>query len=256
MSKIFKIVIILLVVVSVSSAIFAVFAVMEKEKEYMKRLILEDKLAAVIKDKNNIEKDRNSIKKEKAALELQLKEMNVKVSSLSGQVENMKGRLKIASANWATRKKEVTSLKEYLGKAREKNLDISEKFKVSQTNYENARNQVIMLEESKRQLEDKLADLTGNPIDLDKIVVRPLVIDENLLKGSVIVVNKDYNFIVADLGGTDKLKEGMLFDVTDGDELLAKAEIEKIYDTMSSLAILPGGEIDSIRKGNSVIESR
>jgi len=256
MSKIFKIVIILLVVVSISSAIFAVFAVMEKEKEYMKRLLLEDKLTAVIKNKNNIEKDRNTIKKEKRALELQLKEMNIKVSSLSGQVENMKGKLKIMSANWAIRKKEVAALKEYLEKARERNPDISEKFKVSQASYENVRNQIIKLEEEKRQLEGKLADLKVKPVELDKIVVRPIIINEDLLKGSVIVVNKDYNFIVADLGGTDKLKEGMLFDVRDGNELLAKAEIEKIYDTMSSLAILPGGEISSIKKGNSVIESR
>jgi len=256
MSKIFRIVLVLLVMVSISSAIFAVFAVMEKEKEYMKRLLLEDKLHAVIKDKKTIEKDRDSIKKAKKDLEIELTEMKTEVNKFSSQVENMKGRLKIANVNWATRKKEVATLKGYLETEREKNLDISEKFQESQSDYENAKKAILKLEEEKKRLQDKLVDLEGASIDLDKIVVTPSPDTKNLLKGSVLVVNKDYNFIVADLGGKDRLKEGMIFDVKDDGEVLAKAEIEKIYDTMSSLAILPGGEIESIRKGNSIIESR
>ncbi len=257
MSKISKIVLVLLIIISISSIIFAVFAVMEKEKEYMKRLLLEDKLQATIKDKRNIEKDRDFIKKAKDALESQLVELKKQSGMLSKQTEELKKRLRIAGENWATRKKEVAELKQYLETEKKKNLDSLEQFKQSQSDYENAKSQILKLEEEKKKLEDKLTDLKTSSIDLDKIVVSPLVNKKDLLKGSVIVVNKDYNFIVSDLGGNEKLKEGMLFDIVDdGNELLAKAEIEKIYDTMSSLAILPGGEIGSIRKGNSVIESR
>ncbi len=255
MSKIFRIGVALLLVISMSSVIFAVFAVMEKEKEYMKRLLLEDKLQVVMKDKRRMEKDLNAAKNKKKELELQVVNMRTKIDKLFGQVIDGKGKYKIATLNWATRKKQILTLKEYLEKEKEKNLNISEKFQESQSHYENAKKAILKLEEEKKKLQEKIASLDDTSVELDKIVIKPSFDDKKLLRGNVLVVNKDYNFIVADLGGT-KIKKGMVFDVRDGNELLAKAEIEKIYDTMSSLAILPGGEIENIRKGNSVIESR
>jgi hypothetical protein len=48
----------------------------------------------------------------------------------------------------------------------------------------------------------------------------------------------------------------MKFDVMDGSRFLGQAEIDKVYDTMSSAAILPGAKINDMKKGNVIVESR
>ena len=70
------------------------------------------------------------------------------------------------------------------------------------------------------------------------------------------VVNKEYSFIVTDIGQDQNIQKGMKFDVMDGPKFLGQAEIDKVYDTMSSAAILPGGKINDMKKGNVIVESR
>ena len=72
MSKTFKIVLVLLVIASVVSASLAVVAFIGKEREYMKRLLLEDKLAATLKDKRRLEKEIDSDKKAKEEIEAKI----------------------------------------------------------------------------------------------------------------------------------------------------------------------------------------
>ncbi|PJC49005.1 MAG: hypothetical protein CO035_00500, partial [Candidatus Omnitrophica bacterium CG_4_9_14_0_2_um_filter_42_8] len=79
MSKTFKIVLVLLIAVSVFSAVVAVIGFMGKEREYMKRLIVEDKLAATLKEKRSIEKELETVKSAKEQSEAKITKLEEKL---------------------------------------------------------------------------------------------------------------------------------------------------------------------------------
>lgn len=264
MSKTFKLVLVLLVIASVVSAGLAVVAFIGKEKEYMRRLLVEDKLAATLKDKRRLEKEIDSNKKAKEEAEVKVKEMESKLKILSSQVEKEKDNAKLATTDLATKKKEIADLKESLEKEKKEKLSISKKLENLEFDYQKIKVDVARLKSEKKRLEDKIADLKESSVDLDTIVVKPSSLTGPLevtqpvkepLRGMVLVVNKEYSFVVTDLGQDDGVENGMKFDVMDGTELLGKAEINKVYDSMSSATVLGGGKMNHMKKGNLIIES-
>ncbi len=263
MSKTFKIVLILLVVASVASAVLAVFSYIGKEREYMKRIMLEDKLAAILKDKRRLEKEVKVAKAAQEEATEKLTEMERAVEKLSLQIEEEKDKNKEAVLDLAAKKKELAGLEESLAKEKKEKLVISKKLAELEFDYERANREVLKLEKEKSWLEDKFSDLKESSVDLDTIVVSPSAkaaqpepVAAPLLRGRVLVVNRDYSFIVTDLGKDDGVQKGMVFEVKDVRDLLGKAEVDKVYETMSSASMLPGADINNIKKGNLVIESR
>ncbi|MDP8231013.1 MAG: hypothetical protein P9L93_07965 [Candidatus Gorgyraea atricola] len=264
MSKTFKIVLVLLVVASIASASLAVFAFIGKEREYTKRVLLEDKLAATLKDKRRLEKEIDSNKKAKEEAETKMTELQEKIDGFSEKIENEKDKAKAATKDLTAKKKEVDELKDELEKERKEKLSISKKLEGLEFDYEKAKASLTRLKSEKKKLQDKISDLKESSVDLDKIVVSsssasaPSAAVEQtkkLLRGTVLVVNKEYSFVVTDLGQDNGIENGMKFEVRDGTELLGVAEINKVYDTMSSATVLPGGNINRMKKGNFIIES-
>jgi len=265
MSKTFKIVLILLVVASVASAVLAVFSYIGKEREYMKRIMLEDKLATMLKDKRQLEKEVKVAKEAQEEAEEKLAEIETAVKKLSLQIEEEKDKSKEAVLDLAAKKKELAALKEDLENEKKEKLAISKKLAELKFDYENVNREVLKLEKEKSRLEDKLSDLKESSVDLDTIVVsssakaaqseqKPM--EAPLLRGRVLVVNRDYSFVVTDLGKDDGVQKGMVFEIKDVMNFLGRAEVDKVYETMSSASMLPGADINNIKKGNLVIESR
>ncbi|MEK7868342.1 MAG: hypothetical protein AAB157_03080, partial [Candidatus Omnitrophota bacterium] len=87
MSKTFKIALGLLVVASIISAVFAVIGFMGKEREYMKRVVLEDKLALTLKEKRVLEKDLETVKTAKEQMETKIAKFEEKIKEFSSQLE-------------------------------------------------------------------------------------------------------------------------------------------------------------------------
>lgn len=70
--------------------------------------------------------------------------------------------------------------------------------------------------------------------------------------GQVVVVNREYDFIVMNLGKNQGLIVGQEFQVMRNREVLGRVKVEKVYDELSAAAILPNSKKDSIREGDSV----
>ncbi len=258
MSKTFKIVLILLVVASIVSAVLAVFAFVGKEREYTKRLLLEDKLAATLKDKRRLEKqiDSNDKAKEKA---------ETKMKKLLSQVDDAKEKSEAAILDLSLKDKELEKLKEVIEKERKEKLSISKELEEIQFSYTRAKSDLTDLKTEKARLERRLSDLKEKSVDLDTIVVNPgagripkgaMAPVKKLLRGKVLVVNREYSFIVTDIGEDDGIKKGMIFEVRDGRQALGKAEVDKVYDTMSSATVFPGSAIGKMKKGDLIVESQ
>ncbi|MFC1623933.1 hypothetical protein ACFL28_01250 [Candidatus Omnitrophota bacterium] len=265
MSKTFKIVLVFLVVVSIVSAVLAVFGFIKKEEEYTRRLMVEEKLAATLKDKRRLEKDIELKEKSIEDKAAEISKMELEIKSFASEMEEEKDKRKSIAADLDDQKKEVQKLKGNLEKEKKEKISISKKLADVKADYVKAQGDISRLSNEKAKLRRDLAGLKKGPVDLDKIVVSPsggsslkrsLKPLEELLKGSVLVVNRDYSFIVTDLGQDDNVNKGLKVEIRDGSKLLGRAEIDKVYDTMSSATVLPGSNINNIKKGNLVIESR
>jgi len=260
MSKTFKIVLILLIVVSVVSAAIAVIGFMAKEREYMKRLIVEDKLAATLKEKRALEKDLETAKSAKDQSEAKVTKLEEKFKSVTADLEGIKQKGEAAIADLETKKTELAKIKIDLDSEKKEKLAISKKLDALQADYDKTKKEAVRLTNEKIDLEKKVRELQEKQsVNLDKIVVNPnegSQAREPLMQGKVLVVNKEYSFIVTDIGQDKNIKKGMKFDVMDGQRFLGQAEIDKVYDTMSSAAMLPGARINDMKKGNVIVESR
>jgi peptidoglycan hydrolase CwlO-like protein len=260
MSKTFKIVLILLLVASIGSAVMAVFAFMGKEREYMKRLLVEDKLAATLKEKRRIEKEIDDSKKAVQEAEVKVSALQADVEKATQQAEEEKQKNKTITLDLADKKRALETLEKDLEKEKQEKLSISKKLEDLQFDYEKVKKEITRMKNENTMLEGRISELKEKSVDLDRIVVKPesnaVTPYKELLRGRVLVVNKEYNFIVIDVGQNDGVEKGVAIEIREGTELLGKAEIDKVYETMSSATLLPGANINFIKKGNLVIESR
>ncbi|MCG2704118.1 MAG: hypothetical protein L6366_07090 [Candidatus Omnitrophica bacterium] len=72
------------------------------------------------------------------------------------------------------------------------------------------------------------------------------------LEGQVLVVNKEFAFVVINIGEKDGIQESQVLDVYRGQDLLGKVKVERIYDTMSSAVILPEATKQELKEGDIV----
>ncbi|MDO8603408.1 MAG: hypothetical protein Q7O04_06130 [Candidatus Omnitrophota bacterium] len=263
MSNTFKIVLVLLIVVSIASAAIAVIGFMGKEREYMKRLVVEDKLALTLKEKRNLEKELETAKTAKDQSEAKIIKLEEKFKSVASELDGIKLKGEAAIAELETKNAELAKIKVNLDNEKKEKLAISKKLDTLQYDYDKTKKEALRLTNEKIDLEKKIQELQEKQsVNLDKIVVSP---DEGvmasksekpIMQGKILVVNKEYSFIVSDIGQDRNIQKGMKFDVMDGPKFLGQAEIDKVYDTMSSAAILPGAKINDMKKGNVIVESR
>ena len=83
--------------------------------------------------------------------------------------------------------------------------------------------------------------------------VMPIAASSSTLPaGQIVVVNREYDFIVVNLGKNQGLSIGQEFQIVRGNQVLGKAKVEKIYDELSAAAILPESQKNNIREGDTV----
>lgn len=263
MSKTFKIILILLVAASVGFAAMAVIGFIGKEREYMKRLIVEDKLAAVLKEKMILEKELETTKSVKEQAEAKVTKIEEKFKELSSQFDDAKQKSEYGAAELEAKKAELAKIKVDLDNEKKEKLSISKKLDSLQADYDRANKEMSKLADEKADLEKRMSDLREKQsVNLDKIVVNSgedsgvSQAPKQAMQGKILVVNKEYSFIVTDIGQDKNIQKGAKFDVMDGAKFLGQAEIDKVYDTMSSATVLPGAKINDMKKGNVIIESR
>lgn len=136
------------------------------------------------------------------------------------------------------------------------NLGIkAEMVKVMQEDLAKAKDTIVVMEEEKKMLNRKLTKLEA---ELAKLV------DPNNyvvqlppgLKGSVLVVDPKWEFVVLDVGEKNgALKDGVMM-VHRDTRLVGKVKITKVMPDRSIANILPGWKVDEIREGDGVMFPR
>ncbi|OGX45326.1 MAG: hypothetical protein A3G38_01935 [Omnitrophica WOR_2 bacterium RIFCSPLOWO2_12_FULL_51_8] len=227
---------------------------------YKKELGLNLKLQADLestKTKLNVTERRfEEAQKKSNLLDLQLKDAQANLDSLKGELDQEKS----ARAEALSKMQQI---KTDLDQQRSAKTDLENKLKQAQEEVKNAQGQVNELQSQKKDLETKLSDLERKTqgVELGKIVVGPESAplaaqgaQGRLLEGKVLVVNKDYNFAVLNLGGKDGVFVGAIFSVYRGNNYIGDVKVEKVHDSMAAAGFTSNEVKDKVAEGDRVVQ--
>jgi hypothetical protein len=121
-------------------------------------------------------------------------------------------------------------------------------------------------------LESKIKELEAKKVELGNIVVSPepkttkskatqpkaekkeLSAPAQGAQGKVLVVNKDYNFAVINLGSKDNVNLDDVFSIYHNDKYVGDIKVEKVHDSMSAAGFLSPDIKDKVNEGDKVVQ--
>lgn len=227
-----------------------------KERELHLAVAENDDLKVRLQDvqqaKSRIEDDFRQARQELVEAEAGLAKSQEAQQTLSRSVED--------------REREIGRLTKESDQVRSERDQIAAKLSDLQSERDTVRRQVAELEQAKGELESKVMELSGGQplVELEKVrvsgdsapsaagMVVPASAALGPSQGQVVVINREYDFIVMNLGKNQGLTVGQEFHVVRGEEVLGRVKIEKVYDELSAAAILPDSRKDQIREGDTV----
>jgi septal ring factor EnvC (AmiA/AmiB activator) len=220
---------------------------------------------------SNLSEAKDSI----ADLEQKLKSANSQIDALT---ENLQKEKVAREENLAQIEKMKIDFEQQI-KMRQ---DLEGRLSQAQTAAKDAAAKLKDLESQKTDLENKVKDLEakaqapagGEGVELGKIVVGPEGAAQSAavaapqtagteqpaqgvkaaLEGKILVVNKEYNFAVMNLGVKSGIKVGDIFSVLRGNEYIGDLKVEKVHDSMSAAGFVPPDVKDKINEGDRVVQ--
>ncbi len=239
-------------------------------KEYAKNVELEEK----IEELSN--KERIT---EAKFLEAQriLSLLEAKFRGATDQINNLTNELNQAKTSKEDTLSQLKQAKADLEEQKGLRLDLEDKLNKVRSQVDSMQNKLDALESEKKNLEPKVKNLEANPqgVELGKIVVNPEAIAANSLymkqaasveqdkevapaeksaKGKVLVVNKEYNFVVISLGSKDGVKLGQVFSISHENNYIGDVKIEKLHDSMAAASFLSDEIKNRVNEGDKVVK--
>ncbi len=231
-------------------AIVTIFLFIAKNNLAAKNQQLTTDLNTAIAAKASVEQQLTETTAIKNELQTKVDQMKQEAEALANQIAQEKQLKENALAQLSQKTQENESLRKSVETERNERMAL----KASLENENNSlKSQLNEVKTAKESLEKKLKQtLARKGIKLEKIVVKPET-GEIVPEGQVLVVNKEFDFVVINLGENDGLKVGSKLQVFNKDnQPLGVVEVEKIYGNMSAATITPTAQKDKITEGCSV----
>jgi len=247
------------------------------QKERGKTLTLQTELNDVKTKQKIVEAKLEDSKKVISGMEQKIIDAQVQIDTLKRQLEQEK-----VDKQQAVSK--ASQLQAELDKQKELRSELEKKYSDAQEDTAKIQIQLNDLNIKKAALESKIKDLEtkseqleqrqpqGQGVDLGTVVVgggtpgaaaapvgttAPIGTQKKAAgpEGKVLVVNREYNFAVINLGNKDGISVGDIFKVYRGTKELGEIKIEKIHDSMSAGTFLSPQIKDKINEGDRVAPS-
>ena len=250
------------------------------QKERLKNLTLNDELTGIKTGQRITETKLAESQKTVSNLELKLQETQTQIDSLTVNLEQEKIAKQEASSQTEQLKTDLE---------RQKSLRSDLENRLIQTQAEAKKTQALLsdLQSKKAELETKIKDLEarlqqqaqvqqeaqGQGVELGTIVVSPDAtapaqkttaeeaseIEQKASsatspEGKILVVNKDYNFAVINLGSKDGIEIGDTFSVYHNNKYLGDLKVGKVHDSMAAADFVSLEMKDKINEGDKVVQ--
>lgn len=221
---------------STSGVLFLMFQERGKRIAAEEQLVLTKKLQEALQLKlNNAQIELIQYKDQAQVLTEQLEEKEKNYQVALAEVDKIDAQLKGMESDLVNEKQQRSSLANALAQLRE--------------NYDGLEEKLLLAEQEAENLRGQSDQSTGRGgVELKKIVVAP----KKDLTGKVLIVNREFHFVVIDLGREDGISVGDQFKIYQGSQEIGQVKIEKIYNAMSTAAILAGSQEQNISEDSSV----
>jgi hypothetical protein len=178
----------------------------------------------------------------------QLKE---KTDVLSGQLKEEKENYQVLLSTVGEKDKEIKELSDSLSSEKKQRANFANELAQLKEDY-------VDLEKKFKKTEQKIVEFDKQKskysakagVELKKIVVK----SKEKLTGKVLVVNRDFHFLVIDLGRKNNISVSDEFVVYNGSLEVGRVQIERVYEAMSTASILSGSQEDKISE-QSIVKS-
>lgn len=263
-------IILILVALSLAGAVFY-----SLQKERLKNLALQEELEDIKMKQRITETKLEESKNALATLEVKLQEAEGKLKEAQSQIDTLTQGLKEEKNAKQEALSQIEQLKTELEQQKDLRSDLERRLTKTQKDLENMQVRLNVLESKKGELETKIKDLEtqakqAQGVELGKIVVSPEaatsvqtpaeVSTEKQKEtpvsdsgGKVLVMNKDYNFVIINLGSRDGVGIGDIFSVYHSNKYMGDIKVEKIHDSMSAAGFESLEMKDKISEGDKVI---
>lgn len=243
----------------------AAFGIILMQQERDKRIVKERELKIAIAENEDLKARYNELEQAKSAIDEQLDRSRKDLSQSQQDLAKAIEAKETLARSVEDREREIGRLTKDLEQAQTQYKQASNQLTDLQSERESIKKQLSDLESAKDALEAKMAELSTHPtVELDKVVVGEGSMESSggavsagpatsPGSGQVVVVNREYDFVVMNMGKNHGLSIGQQFRIVRGGETLGTVKVEKVYDELSAAAILPESKKDSIREGDQVI---
>jgi hypothetical protein len=253
----------LLAALAVGVAGFAIYLLVQKGEQLQavqrnlqlaesENVDLKGRIETVQQDKARLEEDLAGSQREVSQARAELTESMKAQETLTRSIED--------------REREIARLTKDLEQTQTESSKVNNQIAKLQNERDEARRQLTELERAKTDLESKLMAAEEPTVELDRVLVSGTgdgaasgtVLPASAVPGmpgadgQVVVINREYDFIVMNLGRNHGIAVGQEFQIGRGGEVLGRVKVEKVYDELSAAAILPDSKKSSIREGDSV----
>lgn len=241
------------------------------QKEHTKNIELEERIEELNIKQKITEAKFLEAQKVISTLEVKIKESVAQISELSDEIIKEK-----------TAKDEVLSnlekIKQEIEEQKAVKLDLENKLNQAQDQVRSMQGKLVTLDSDKKDLEIKIKDLEekSQGVELGTIVVSPeaattdnvkgkkkakavkeikeIAPAEKSLEGKVLVVNKEYNFVVINLGSKDGVGLGQVFSIYLGNSYIGDVKVEKLHDNMAAAGFTSEDTKAKVKEGDKVIK--
>ncbi|MBI4323529.1 MAG: hypothetical protein HY596_04545 [Candidatus Omnitrophica bacterium] len=289
MTKTGKAIVVLLGIVAALGLAMAGVAISLQMRERDLRVARENELRLVKAEKDELEQQLSEVREAKGRIEREFADVKNDLDDATRQLADERQEKEQLAKTAEDRQQQIDRMLRDLEQTRSDQRTLTDQLGRLRDEHTALQRQLTDLNQAKAQLEQKVVELSKHPtVELDKVVVNPPAassstasapasdsavgprtaaantasseaassppsgLEASPLRGQVIVVNREYDFIVVNLGSNQGLALGQEFQVVRGDQVLGKVKVEKVYEELSAAAILPNSNKDAIREGDAV----
>ncbi len=265
-AKVPSIILIVLVLVFLTSTTIGFYLY---QQEHLKNIELEERIEELGVKQKIAEAKYLEAEKVLSSLEEKLKESEKQIGELNNALSLEKKNREEVSAEFEQIKVDLEQRKGLMQELEDKLSKAQEKEKIAQS-------KLTVLSNEKKELEDKLRELQGSSqgVELGKIVVatepvapsKPQKVkvkqekeaekpaEPKTLEGKVLVVNKEYNFVVINLGSKEGVSLGDTFTIFKESSPVGDIKVEKLHDSMSAAGFLSEDVKNKVKEGDKVVK--
>lgn len=219
------------------------------------RVSIESKLAKAEEDIKRSQGQLVELSAKKSELEAKIKTLEIKSSDLEAKVKGIE--LGTIVVGPQAVKKDTKPVKEAAKDL--KDIKAQEKArKAAEDKIKKAAQKAEKAEKAKAKKEAKKATkkLEQPPVAQTPEVSTTGISATTQQEGSVVVVNKDYNFAVISLGNNEGVKIDTVYSVFHNNGYIGDIKVEKVNETMSAAGFVNEGLKDKIAEGDKVVEKK